>query len=712
MSRNRNKKKRRKDSDKEGLHQETIDSIIAVGAYLLALFFMLAWFGKAGVLGTHAYNGFSMLLGNGYFLLPITFVLIGTSLVFALKQKFLSLPMLGAGLFLLSSLGLAEIVAGDNAGGLVGSFIARPLVYLFDLTLTGIFFFAILIVSLLILFNASLGKVFSVFRWTPKEAEGEVDVPGEMLPNNMTVTDDIEDALEIVEEEEDIEEEFVPTPVAEHEQPEPEEQPAFLKTLKRRTKDYELPPVHLLSNDKGKPQGGDIKANANIVQRTLQTFGIPVEMGEVNIGPSVTQYTLKPAQGVKLSRIVNLQNDLALALAAHPLRIEAPIPGKSFVGIEIPNKSVATVGLKMLIEQDEFQKAGPLMFAVGKDVAGKPAYANLAKMPHLLIAGATGSGKSVTVHALITSLLYKNTPMSLRMIMIDPKRVELAPYSDIPHLMTPVITEPKEAVASLRWATKEMEERYRTLQGAGARDIVSYNNNTEDIMPYIVIVVDELADLMSTYGREVEAAIVRLAQMARAVGIHLVLSTQRPSVDVITGLIKANMPSRIALRVASQIDSRTILDAAGAEKLLGNGDMLVVTSDATKAKRIQGAFVEEKEVRKVARFVADQEEEKDYNEEIIQMKSQNGTSSFADDDADDELYEEAYKIVLEAQKASTSFLQRRLKVGYARAARLVDMLEERGVVGPGEGAKPREILIEPGVAEARLSGEGDQRGTV
>jgi S-DNA-T family DNA segregation ATPase FtsK/SpoIIIE len=509
------------------------------------------------------------------------------------------------------------------------------------------------------------------------------------------------------------------------------------------------PPLSLLENDKGKPGVGDIKANANIIKRTLQNFGIDVEMDEVSIGPSVTRYALKPAEGVKLSKILGLQNNLSLALAAHPIRIEAPIPGKSLVGIEIPNSIKTTVGLGTLLAQDEFQKSEkPLMVALGKGISGKSYFGNLAKMPHLLIAGATGSGKSVTIQAIITSLLYRNSAQNLRMIMIDPKRVELTLWNKIPHLLTPVITDAKKAILALKWAAKEMDRRYNVLEKHTVRDIDSYHKNvvtpaiearkkdgfiageeeTIDPMPYIVIVIDELADIMQTYPRELEAAIVRLAQMSRAVGIHLILSTQRPSVNVITGLIKANVPARIALQVASQIDSRTILDMRGAEELLGAGDMLYLGSEMPNPQRVQSAYISETELKKVVNYLIDNMEALP-SEISISGDSVTGGGSvggqsagggfvdpifssatggsmngggnggfgeigFGDDsDDDDDLYEDAKQTVIEAGKASTSYIQRKLRVGYARAARLMDILESRGVIGPADGAKPREVLV-------------------
>jgi DNA segregation ATPase FtsK/SpoIIIE, S-DNA-T family len=434
-----------------------------------------------------------------------------------------------------------------------------------------------------------------------------------------------------------------------------------------------------------------------------------VEMDEVTIGPSVTRYAIKPAEGVKLSKIVALQDNLAYALAAHPIRIEAPIPGKSLVGIEIPNTTKTTVGLASLLADSKYEESEkPLLVSLGKGISGDAHFANLAKMPHVLIAGATGSGKSVTIHAIITSLLYRNSPELLKFIMIDPKRVELTLYNKIPHLLTPVITDPKKTILALKWAGKEMDRRYDLLEQHACKDIDSYHKNVlaparekkQEIesMPFIVVVIDELADIMMTYPRELESGIVRLAQMSRAVGIHLILSTQRPSVNVITGLIKANVPARVALQVVSQIDSRTIIDSPGAEKLLGSGDMLYLGGEMSKPVRIQSAFISETEVKKVVKYLIEAYQDEVPGDEINFAETATDRNVLfeggIDEDMgdDDELYETAKDEVIKAGKASTSYIQRKLRVGYARAARLIDMLEERGVIGPGDGAKPREVI--------------------
>ncbi|MEI6596631.1 MAG: DNA translocase FtsK, partial [bacterium] len=456
-------------------------------------------------------------------------------------------------------------------------------------------------------------------------------------------------------------------------------------------------PIDLLNAKIGKPTSGDIKNNMLIIQRTLENFGIPVEMGEVNVGPTVTQYTLKPAEGIKLTKITTLSNDLALSLAAHPIRIEAPIPMKSLVGVEVPNQTKAIVGLREVLAGEMFKnRKTNIMIALGKDVSGKVWLDDLAKMPHLLVAGATNSGKSVCLNAIIISLLYQNNPDDLRFIMVDPKRVELPIYNGVPHLLTPVITEVPKTINALKWCLNEMDRRFELLAKAGKRNIASYNEMGKGKMPYIIFIIDELADLMVAAGKDVEASVIRLAQMARAVGIHLILATQRPSVDVITGLIKANMQARIAFSVASGIDSRTILDSLGAEKLLGRGDMLFTTAEISKPMRLQGAFVSDNEIKRIVNYIKDRSSEPQYIEGITdrqKVKGIAGVGLSGGNEDSDELLEEAKELIINSGKASASYLQRRLSIGYARAARLLDLLEEAGVISGGNGSKPREILI-------------------
>lgn len=462
------------------------------------------------------------------------------------------------------------------------------------------------------------------------------------------------------------------------------------------SKNWKPYPFSLLDSKTSLPTSGDIDKNVTTISKAFENFGISVEMQGVNIGPTVTQYTLKPAEGVKLSRIISLQNDLSLALAAHPIRIEAPIPGQSLVGIEVPNQSVAIVRFKEMLESEEFEKRkSNLMLPLGRDVSGSTFVSDLTKMPHLLISGATGSGKSICLNSIILSLLYQNSPDTLRFILVDPKKVEMTSYNGIPHLLTPVVTEVEKTINSLKWLVLEMERRLKLFSEKGSRDIGSYNRRLKDKrLPYLVLIIDELADLMAVAANEVEACIVRLAQMARATGIHLILATQRPSVNVITGLIKANITSRIAFAVASQVDSRTIIDMSGAEKLLGNGDMLYLDSEFGKPKRVQGVYVSEKEIRNISNWIKDQGEP-EYKEEVVEkQKTSSIPGSSSGEDVDDELFDDAKQTVFQAGKASASLLQRRLRIGYARAARLLDILEEKGIVGPADGAKPREILVD------------------
>ncbi len=461
---------------------------------------------------------------------------------------------------------------------------------------------------------------------------------------------------------------------------------------------WQFPSLNLLIQKQDKADAGDVEGNAQAIKETFGNFNIDVEMEGANIGPRVTQYTLKPPSGTKLSKITALENNLALDLAAHSIRMEAPIPGKRAVGIEVPNVRSATVRIASLLQSHEWSAVqGPLGFVIGKDIAGIPIVGDLAKMPHLLVAGQTGSGKSVMINTILTSLLYRNSPSDLKLILVDPKQVELKPYDDIPHLLAPVITEPEKCISALKWTVAEMERRYRALSEVHRRNIAEYNElKKEEGMPYIVVVIDELADLMMMAARDVEALVVRIAQKARAVGIHLVLATQRPSVDVITGLIKANIPARIAFTTASQIDSRTIIDQMGSEKLLGQGDMLLLTAEMPKPKRVQGALISDQETVKVTDFIRGQRPPQ-YNDEItsqpVQLSGKGGVVPDMGNDVDDPLYKDAIRAVIEGRKASTSLLQRRLRIGYGKAARFIETMEEQGIISPADGNRPREVLI-------------------
>lgn len=462
--------------------------------------------------------------------------------------------------------------------------------------------------------------------------------------------------------------------------------------------EYRLPPFSLLEKTRGSEKSmgrQDMTANARKLEETLDSFGVKAKVMQIHRGPAVTRYEVQPDTGVKVSRIVNLSDDLALALAAKDIRIEAPIPGKAAVGIEVPNAEIALVGLRDVLESSVYHEApSKLSIALGRDISGEPIVGDLTKMPHLLVAGATGSGKSVCINGIIISLLYKAKPSEVKLMMIDPKMVELNVYNGIPHLLAPVVTDSRHAALALKKVVAEMEKRYQLFAKSGARDIERYNEmmkeqaREEQLLPYIVVIVDELADLMMVAPNDVEDAICRLAQMARAAGIHLIIATQRPSVDVITGLIKANIPSRIAFGVSSQTDSRTILDMGGAEKLLGRGDLLYLPVGESKPVRIQGSFVSDREVERIVRYVKEQCQA-EYDEEMIPKEAEVGN----EEEAGDELFSQAVQLVVEAETASVSLLQRRLRIGYTRAARLIDMMEERGIVGPYEGSKPREVLV-------------------
>jgi len=472
-----------------------------------------------------------------------------------------------------------------------------------------------------------------------------------------------------------------------------------------KTENYKMPPLHLVHKPmrRGQRSNKDLAENVKLLEETLASFGVKVKVTRVTQGPVITRFEVQPAPGVKVSKITGLADDIALSLAARDVRMEAPIPGKSAVGIEVPNKEIAIVHFREVLETEEFQNSpSKLSFALGKDIAGSPVIGDLTKMPHLLIAGATGSGKSVCINTLIASIVYKARPDEVKLLLIDPKMVELAVYNGIPHLISPVVTEAQKAAGALKWIVTEMESRYELFAASGVRDIVRYNylvtekkEGDQKHLPYVVVIIDELADLMLVAPVEVEEAICRLAQMARAAGIHLIVATQRPSVDVITGLIKANIPSRIAFSVSSQIDSRTILDMGGAEKLLGRGDMLYYPTGINKPIRVQGCFLADKEVRNIVEYLTEQAKP-DYLE--IPQIDLNPTQS---SEPEDELFYKAANIFFESNTASVSLLQRRLRIGYTRAARLMDMLEEKGVVGQYEGSKPREILITKGQFEQK-----------
>ncbi len=712
------KAEKKRNKPKLDLSPETKRGIMVVVFTALALVSLLSLAGLAGSLGRQFFQGLSWASGLMAYLVPLILLSVAVSLY---KQDlneeskhhsfylriYLGAVLLCVGLgglihifYLNSGLSAFEIASEGRGGGYLGAAVSSPLFSFLGFWAGSLILVALIVISLLIIFDVSLKSLWEKKedgQEKPKEAEAPVvhNLEQPVLKiNAMGQSGFLEE--KVLEKNPKVANEAESKTSSQTIQTKTIKSPQLDAMTVQDRKDWKLPQFDLLDDNQTAVDSGNIEVNVAVIKKTLADFGIEVEMGEVNVGPTVTQYTLRPAVGVKLSQIAALQNDLALALAAHSIRMELPIPGKALVGIEVPNKSTAIVRLREVMQTAEFvDYKSKLALALGRDVAGHPIIVDLARMPHMLIAGATGTGKSVAINSLFIGLLYRNTPQDVKFIVIDPKRVEMTPYNGIPHLLTPVVTENEKAVNALKWAVAEMDRRYKLLSEVGKRNIVEYNEASGLSMPYIVILVDELADLMSVAQAEVEAAIVRLAQMARAVGIHLVLATQRPSVDIITGLIKANITSRIAFAVASQIDSRTILDSSGAEKLLGNGDMLYTSAEFNKPKRVQGAYIGEKEVKKVVDFFKQQTGAVIYNEEILEKPKRAlgipGLEGDSGDGDDDPLLQEAMEEVKRAGKASASLLQRRLRVGYARAARLLDILEAKGVIGPGEGAKPREV---------------------
>jgi len=694
------------------LSPETKRGIAIVVIFLVSFLGLLSMFEAAGAFGHYFSSFLAHLFGWADWLFLILLLFLGYALLNSEKYLLKLSNYFGLALVLASFCALFDFFVGaaeyqdvvslGSGGGALGYGLGKLAQQFLGFWGALVALLALLTIGILLGFNTSFramvdrAKALGILKEKLLPSGGEEDVPEE-----------ISEEEEFSTEENSQEEVAILVHKAEASQEEVVEQAVAKKPRKI------IVPLELLTYSNSKPMSGDIDANMAKIKKTLENFGIEVEMSDVNVGPTVTQYTLRPAEGVKLAHILTLQNDLALALAAHPLRIEAPIPGKSLVGIEVPNQTVSIVKLREILESDEYRKRkNNLFISLGKDVAGTPKLANLGNMPHLLIAGATGSGKSVCVNNIILSLIYENSPDELKFILVDPKRVELSVYNNIPYLLTPVINEPDKTINALRWAVSEMEQRYKLLQAANKRNLESYNSAViVNKLPYIVIIIDELADLMQTAAKEVEGAIIRLAQMARAVGIHLVLATQRPSTNVITGLIKANITSRIAFSVASNIDSRTIIDSAGAEKLLGKGDMLFMTAELTHPGRIQGAYVSDEEISAVIDYIKSQGGEPEYDPKIVEkIGHSHGVmgSSSGGNDYEDDLTMEAKEAVIKAGKASATLLQRRLRVGYARAARLLDILEEMGVVGPGDGAKPREVLVSQDELEENFSTELDE----
>lgn len=706
------------------MNPATQKGIFTVILFCLGVIILLSIFGLAGAIGVKIDAGVSQIFGWDKLAVPFFLFAWGYSLARPDQFPLNASNFIGFILFFIGLNGLVHAVtfpdlslpiqdiALHSAGGKFGELLATPMISLLGFAGAVTLFSACFIASVLLIFNTSITAIAKFFRaiWraiafvitgivslfsrlrSHRERLAE-DRARQRAQDSVGVSVQDEEAEDEGEEDEAVEMPSSPSP---HSAPSPSVSTPLPPKIRARRPKIQVP-LDLLQRRDDRPTSGDIEFNKEVIRKTLMNFGIDVEMSDVAIGPTVTQFTFKPAEGVKVTRITALHNDLALALAAHPIRIEAPIPGKSLIGVEVPNKSVALVGLREMLESRPYQEKArrfAIPFALGKDVSGYPSLIDLSRMPHMLVAGATGSGKSVCLNILIASLLYSHGPDDLKFILVDPKRVEFPVYNGIPHLITPVITKMEDTVNALKWTIREMDRRFDLLASVGARDIFAFNERSKDRLPYLVFIVDELADLMVTSGAEVEGPIVRIAQLARAVGIHLVLATQRPSVDVLTGLIKANIPARVAFSVASSTDSRTILDQTGAEKLLGRGDMLYQTAEMSAPKRVQCAFVSDDEVRRVVEFLKSAYGPAEYESGITESQRSGtvfGGSGGSVEDTDPML-ESAMEEIIRAGKASASLLQRRLKVGYARAARILDLLEQAGMIGPGDGAKPREIL--------------------
>jgi S-DNA-T family DNA segregation ATPase FtsK/SpoIIIE len=696
----------------------------------ISLLLVVTWFGAGGPVLEWLHNSAAHTIGYAEYIIPILFVYIAVEIFRAENNRIPFVTKFATTMLIVWFAGLFGLMKsnGQPTGGFVGDVANSAMLAMVDSGVGAFIYALLIIVTALFVLRISpitvIKKLWELSRRDIEEQEANIkvmrkvaaaDAPkpstiGELKLNAgvpMLGADEV-----AAEDKKAMRRSSLKGSV---QQDKAAEDRAALVTVS--DPNWQAPSVDLLEKKQSPADAGDVQQNAQTIRDTLAEFNIDVEMEGANIGPKVTQYTLKPPSGVKLTRITALETNIALNLAAQSLRIEAPIPGQRAVGIEVPNRKAADVRLHGILTAKQWRSAQePLSFAIGKDISGEAVVGELNKMPHLLIAGQTGSGKSVMINTLLTSLLYRNSPSEMKLILVDPKQVEMAPYEDIPHLLTQVITEPEKTISALKWAVNEMERRYKLLAEEKLRDIKSYNQKIQagskkisvadedgneqrvddGAMPYIVIVIDELADLMMVASRDVEALIVRLAQKARAVGIHLVLATQSPRADVITGLIKANIPARIAFTVAGQVESRIIMDQVGAEKLLGQGDMLFLDSGKSKAKRIQGAWVMDEEVIKITDHLRMQSPPQ-YNDEIIsqpvQLNGKGGVVMDFDGGGDDDMYKDALRVVVDSGKASTSLLQRRLRVGYARAARIIEQMEEQGVIGAADGSRPREVLI-------------------
>ena len=696
----------------------------AVMLILLSLLLVVSWFGVGGPVLQWIDMATVKTIGYTAYALPILLIYLAVETFRAEENQLPAVVKFAAVLEIVwfsGLFGLMKTASHPNSGGFVGDILNTATLKMVDSAIAVIIYLVLAFITVLFITQTSPFTVFSKL-WEmiksntkeddnnrsimkkasiaqPAEEEKKTDLGEIKLNAGVPIIDTAKEKKSLLKK---------------VEKPEKvNEEQALVAT---RDPNWEAPSLDLLEKNESGADAGDTRQNAQIIHDTLAEFNIEAAMGDINVGPKVTQYTLRPPSGVKLTRITALETNIALNLAAQSLRIEAPIPGQRAVGIEVPNRKAAEVRLRSTLSSKQWAAArDPLSFGIGKDISGQVVVGELGKMPHLLIAGQTGSGKSVMINTLLCSLLYRNSPSDMKLILVDPKQVEMAPYADIPHLLTPVINEPEKTISALKWAVNEMERRYKLLAGEKIRNIKEYNKRLQSrakkiaiadengnvqehedgSMPYIVIVVDEMSDLMMMAKKDVETLIVRLAQKSRAVGIHLVLATQRPSVNVITGLIKANVPARIAFTVASQVDSITILDQSGAEKLLGQGDMLFYVTSMSKPKRIQGAWVTDDEVNKIADHLRMQMAPQ-YNDEVVaqpvQLDGKGGVVMDLSEGGDDK-FKDAVRVVVERRKASTSMLQTRLGIGYQRAARIIEEMEERGIIGPQNGSKPRDVLI-------------------
>ena len=696
----------------------------AVMLILLSLLLVVSWFGVGGPVLQWIDMATVKTIGYTAYALPILLIYLAVETFRAEENQLPAVVKFAAileivwfsGLF-----GLMKTASHPNSGGFVGDILNTATLKMVDSAIAVIIYLVLAFITVLFITQTSPFTVFSKL-WEMIKSNTKEDDNNRSIMKKASIAQTAEE-----EKKTDLGEIKLNAgvPIIDT----AKEKKSLLKKVEKpekvneeqalvaaRDPNWEAPSLDLLEKNESGADAGDTRQNAQIIHDTLAEFNIEAAMGDINVGPKVTQYTLRPPSGVKLTRITALETNIALNLAAQSLRIEAPIPGQRAVGIEVPNRKAAEVRLRSTLSSKQWAAArDPLSFGIGKDISGQVVVGELGKMPHLLIAGQTGSGKSVMINTLLCSLLYRNSPSDMKLILVDPKQVEMAPYADIPHLLTPVINEPEKTISALKWAVNEMERRYKLLAGEKIRNIKEYNKRLQSrakkiaiadengnvqehedgSMPYIVIVVDEMSDLMMMAKKDVETLIVRLAQKSRAVGIHLVLATQRPSVNVITGLIKANVPARIAFTVASQVDSITILDQSGAEKLLGQGDMLFYVTSMSKPKRIQGAWVTDDEVNKIADHLRMQMAPQ-YNDEVVaqpvQLDGKGGVVMDLSEGGDDK-FKDAVRVVVERRKASTSMLQTRLGIGYQRAARIIEEMEERGIIGPQNGSKPRDVLI-------------------